>query len=246
LISLELDNVGLRFYLYYHRPNQIREWVGLALARSKGEERKSFWALKDISLQLHHGEVLGVIGPNGAGKSTLLRLIGGIYQPDVGRVQRYDKISSLLALGTGFNNLLSGRENIRLNALLMGIPTAKIESMLEEIIEFAEVGQFIDVPLKYWSSGMFTRLTFAITLVLQPEVLLIDEVLSVGDLKFEKKAVNAMDMLRKKAKCQIIVSHGLEFIEKHCTRVICLIQGQIAWDGDAAEVVSRYREYAQN
>lgn len=199
-----------------------------------------FHALSNISLCIREGEVVGVIGRNGCGKTTLLRTIAGIYQPDTGRVKVEGRVSALLSLGTAFNTSLSGRENIILGGLTLGLRLREIESKSQEIIAFAELGEFIDVPMRYYSSGMMSRLSFALVIAIEPDILLIDETLSVGDISFQNRSRSAMHSLLEQASLQMIVSHDLNTIRKVCTRVIWIESGCIAMDGTPTEVVDQY------
>jgi ABC-type polysaccharide/polyol phosphate transport system ATPase subunit len=238
--TVQLDNVTLSFKHYYHRPGGVAHWAGLLRHMARGHRLSRFIVLQDFDLAIRRGEIVGIIGPNGAGKTTMLRLIAGIYQPDSGKVQVKGRIGSLLALGTGFNNYFAAPDNIRLAALLMGAKAFEIEDMIEKVIQFAELEQYRSMPLKYYSTGMFSRLAFSLTLVMDPDILLIDEVLSVGDIRFQSKAETAMQMLRARAHTQLIVSHNLNFVRDNCTRAICIANSQKLFDGPAAEVVQKY------
>jgi teichoic acid transport system ATP-binding protein len=236
-----LDDVMVRFRMSYDRTTtfaaKARE-VGRRLVR--GEGPRYFEALKGISLEVRQGDIVGVIGPNGSGKSTLLRTIGGIYHPDRGRVETFGKVSTLLSLGTGFDNRLSGIDNIRMNGLILGLPKRELEAKIPMIEEFAEIGDHMRVPMKYYSSGMISRVSFSIVLAMQPDILLIDEVFSVGDLQFQRKSARALHELLGQASCQVIVTHNLEFVKKHCNRAVYVRSGRVVEDGNANEVVSRY------
>lgn len=239
---IELKNVFLRFRMSYHRTYSvagvIQEWGRRAFGKWQPEY---FTALSDINLKIARGEVVGVLGRNGAGKSTLLRTISGIYYPDQGEVSVDGRISALLQLGIGFNTALPGRENIVLGGLTLGYSMAEIQDRMQMIIEFAEIEDFIDVPMRYYSSGMIARLSFAMVVSMEPDVLLIDETLSVGDLAFQKKSQTAMRELLRRASCQVIVSHSMETIERLCTRAILLNRGSILADGEPAEVIKEYQ-----
>jgi len=201
-----------------------------------------FHALSNISLRIREGEVVGVIGRNGCGKTTLLRTIAGIYQPDAGQISVKGRVSALLSLGTAFNTSLSGRENIILGGLTLGLRLREIERKSREIIAFAELGDFIDVPMRYYSSGMMSRLSFALVIAIEPDILLIDETLSVGDISFQNRSRSAMHDLLGQASLQMIVSHDLDTIRKVCTRVLWIETGCVAMDGAPAEVVGKYEE----
>ncbi|AIF82012.1 teichoic acids export ATP-binding protein TagH [endosymbiont of Acanthamoeba sp. UWC8] len=198
--------------------------------------------LNNISLSLKEGEILGIVGNNGMGKSTLLRLISGVYKPDSGEIKANYTISSILALGTGFNLDLTAEHNIRINSLLTNIPYEMIHEIVEKVIEFAELQDYREMPMRHYSSGMQSRLSFSLVILTNPQILIIDEILSVGDLKFAKKATAAMMELRKKAKCQLIVSHDLEFLAQNCTVCAWLNKGQIEMVGSTKEVILEYKK----
>lgn len=213
--------------------------------RETGRIRKAkeyFRALEDVDLVVREGEVVGVIGRNGSGKSTLLRTIAGIYEPDLGRVQVRGRISMLLSLGTGLNNNLSGRRNIYMMGHLMGMSRDDIEEKIDDIIEYASLGDFIDVPVRYYSSGMISRLGFSIAASMDPNILLVDEVFSVGDLAFRQKSERTLRELLARAQCQIIVTHNLEFVRNQCNRAIQIRAGRLVDEGPPGGVVDRYCE----
>lgn len=241
-----VEHVRIRFRLSYDRAYTLyakAAEIGQRLLRKK--EPRFFTALEDVSLTVNDGEIVGVIGPNGCGKTTLLRTICGIYHPDSGSVDCRGRVSTLLSLGTGFDNKLSGLDNIRLNGLLLGMSMREIEAKIPMIVEFADIGDHIRLPMKYYSSGMISRVGFAIVLAMQPDVLLIDEVFSVGDLQFQQKSERAIHELLSRASCQVIVSHNLGFIREHCSRAVYIRQGRIVRDGQPDEVVTLYeKEFA--
>ena len=236
-----LDDVMVRFRMSFDRTTTIgakaRE-IGRRLL--KGKSPQYFEAVKGISLEVREGDIVGVIGPNGSGKSTLLRTIGGIYHPDLGRVETFGKVSTLLSLGTGFDNRLSGLDNIRMNGLILGLPKRELERKIPMIEEFAEIGDHMRVPMKYYSSGMISRVSFSIVLAMQPDILLIDEVFSVGDLQFQRKSARALHELLSRASCQVIVTHNLDFVLKHCNRAVYVRSGRVVEDGEPSKVVARY------
>jgi ABC-type polysaccharide/polyol phosphate transport system ATPase subunit len=238
---IKLEKVDLSFRLHYHSTGGLWTWIETLRHVARGEKLHRYYALKQVSFEIPQGEILGVVGPNGAGKSTLLRVIAGIYPPDDGIVVTDGKISSLLALGTGFNNALSGTENVQLAGLLAGVPRSKIPTMVEQVIDFAELAQFKDIAAQYYSSGMYSRLAFGLVLYLQPEILLIDEIFSVGDLAFQEKANKAMRQLRERAKAQVIVSHDMGLIESECTLALYLDKGEVIELGLPKDIVRRYR-----
>jgi lipopolysaccharide transport system ATP-binding protein len=203
---------------------------------------ETIWALKDISFQVERGEVLGVIGRNGSGKSTLLKILSGITVPTRGEVDINGRVGSLLEVGTGFHPELTGRENIYLNGAILGIRKSEIERKFDEIVEFSEVGKFIDTPVKHYSSGMHVRLAFAVAAHLEPEILLVDEVLAVGDLAFQKKCMGRMSNVAKDGRTVLFVSHNMAAVRKLCSRVIFLEGGNLKSCGEPAEVIMEYIE----
>ena len=200
-------------------------------------------AVRDVSFQVRHGTVLGIVGVNGAGKSTLMRTIAGILPPTVGRVEVYGRISTLLALGVGFNGDLTGRENVVLGGLAAGLTREQIAEKYDEISEFAELGDFMDAPMRTYSSGMYGRLAFSVAVNLDPDILLVDEALSVGDARFKQKSFAKMQELCAQARTIFIVSHGLKSIRKLCTDAIWLHEGRIAVRDEPDTVVDEYRRF---
>jgi lipopolysaccharide transport system ATP-binding protein len=211
----------------------------LARGESKpGEE--TIWALRDVDFEVRQGEVLGVIGRNGAGKSTLLKVLSRITEPTTGRVRVAGRVGSLLEVGTGFHPELTGRENIYLNGAILGMRRAEINRRFDEIVAFSEIEKFIDTPVKHYSSGMFLRLAFAVAAHLTPEILLVDEVLAVGDDRFQKKCMGKMESVGKEGRTVLFVSHNMTAIHRLCQRVILLDDGTIRADGDTSEIISLY------
>jgi len=201
-----------------------------------------FFALDDVSFEIEHGESVGLIGRNGAGKSTLLKILSRITRPSTGRVTLYDYVNSLLEVGTGFNVELSGRENIYLSGSFLGMKMSEIRRKFDEIVAFSEVEQFIDTPVKYYSSGMYVRLAFSVAAHLTPEILLLDEVLAVGDSGFQHKSRDKMLQLVRSGATIIFVSHNDAAVREICQRAIWLDKGKIRMDGNAADVVREYKE----
>ena len=204
--------------------------------------RKLFWPLKNVNFSVFEGDIVGIIGHNGAGKSTLCRTLCGIYRPDEGNVKVKGETTALLSFGTGFNRQLSGMDNVILNGMMMGIPKKKIYELKEEIIEFAELKEHLDKPVKYYSSGMRARLGFSIAAAVQPDLFIIDEALSAGDTSFQEKASEKIQEMITAARAVVVVSHNMKFVEKVCTRAIWLNQGEVFFDGDPKEAVAKYRE----
>jgi len=201
-----------------------------------------FWALEDVNFEVQRGEVLGLIGRNGAGKSTLLKILSRITEPTKGRIELYGRVGSLLEVGTGFHPELSGRENIVLNGAILGMRRAEIRRKFDEIVAFAEIERFLDTPVKHYSSGMYTRLAFSVAAHLEPEIMLVDEVLAVGDLAFQQKCMGKMGEVAGEGRTVILVSHNTSAIWSLCQTVIWLDDGKIRQHGPCAEVVQAYRE----
>ena len=203
-------------------------------------EEQTIWALRDVSFEINPGEVVGIIGRNGAGKSTLLKILSRITEPTTGKIELYGRLGSLLEVGTGFHPELTGRENIFLNGSILGMRRGEIESKFDEIVEFAEVGKFLDTPVKRYSSGMYVRLAFAVAAHLEPEILVVDEVLSVGDMAFQNKCLGKMGAVAKEGRTVLFVSHNMMAVQSLCRRGIWLEGGRIVADGEAGEVVGTY------
>jgi lipopolysaccharide transport system ATP-binding protein len=203
-------------------------------------EENEFWALKDISFSVNPGEIVGIIGKNGAGKSTLLKILSRITPPTKGEGILRGRVASLLEVGTGFQPELTGRENIYLNGVLLGMKQSEVKMKLDEIVSFAEVEKFLDMPVKHYSSGMYVRLGFAIAAHLNPEILIIDEVLAVGDIEFQKKCLKKMEEIHRSGKTILFVSHNMDSIRRLCKRVIYLDCGRIQLDGRVRTVIHSY------
>jgi lipopolysaccharide transport system ATP-binding protein len=201
---------------------------------------QSFWALRDVSLEVQHGGIVGIVGRNGAGKSTLLKILSRITEPTEGCGEIYGRVGSLLEVGTGFHPELSGRENLFLNGAILGMRKAEIERKFDEIVAFAEIDKFIDTPVKHYSSGMYVRLAFAVAAHLEPEILLVDEVLSVGDSAFQKKCLGKMNEVSRAGRTVVFISHNMAAVENLCNRGILLEEGKVTYSGDMKETVDRY------
>ena len=217
-------------------------WVGRTLRRgsARAEQGELIWALREVSFDVHQGEVLGVIGRNGAGKSTLLKIFARITEPTTGRVAIAGRVGSLLEVGTGFHPELTGRENIYLNGAILGMRREEIARRYDEIVAFSEVERFIDTPVKHCSSGMYLRLAFAVAAHLDPEILLVDEVLAVGDDRFQKKCLGKMESVGREGRTVIFISHNMPAVTRLCPRAILLEEGRVIADGEAREVIGRY------
>lgn len=207
---------------------------------SAAELHKAFWALKDVSFEVEHGEVIGIIGHNGAGKSTLLKILSRITEPTAGRIRIRGRVGSLLEVGTGFHPELTGRENIYLNGSILGMRKAEIERKFDEIVTFAEIDEFIDTPVKHYSSGMYVRLAFAVAAHLEPEILVVDEVLAVGDASFQRKCLGKMSSVAKEGRTVLFVSHNMTAILSLCSRAYMLDKGKIISSGQVDDVVNSY------
>ena len=233
---------GLRGYNTLH--DELTTLPRRLVQRLRGNGKstsETFWALNDVSFDVREGEVLGIIGSNGAGKSTLLKILNRITEPTTGGVDIYGRVGALLEVGTGFHPELTGRENIFLNGAILGMTRAEIKRKFDEIVAFAEVERFLDTPVKRYSSGMYVRLAFAVAAHLDPEILLIDEVLAVGDAEFQKKCLAKMeDVAANEGRTVIFVSHNMDAVCHLCSRCILLKNGQVEKSGDAAEVVAAY------
>jgi lipopolysaccharide transport system ATP-binding protein len=201
---------------------------------------RDFWALKNVSFRVEPGEVLGVVGANGAGKSTLLKVLSRITRPTAGDVRLRGRVGSLLEVGTGFHPELTGRENIFLNGSILGMTHQEVRRKFDQIVEFAEIGEFLDTPVKRYSSGMYTRLAFAVASHLEPEILVVDEVLAVGDAQFQQKCLGKMGQVSRSGRTVLFVSHSMSAIKALCTRAVLLEKGRVALNGDVDEVVNRY------
>src|ERR1017187_7336427 len=204
-----------------------------------------FWALRDVNLEIKRGEVVAIIGRNGSGKSTLLKILSRITPPTTGTITYHGRVASLLEVGTGFHRELTGRENVFLNGSILGMKRAEITRRFDEIVAFAEVDKFIDTPVKFYSSGMYVRLAFAVAAHLEPEILIVDEVLAVGDASFQKKCLGKMGEVAQQGRTVLLVSHNMEAVQSLCGRALLLSEGRLVDEGLAASVVSGYLRLAQ-
>lgn len=238
MAAIKFENVSKRFILHHAKPRSFQELVIGALWRSWS--REELWALKDVSFAVERGEMLGIIGPNGSGKSTVLKLISRILEPTSGRITVDGKVSALIELGAGFHPDLTGRENVYLNGSILGLSQAEVDARFKEIVSFAELERFIDMPLKIYSSGMYMRLGFAIAINVEPDILLIDEVLAVGDESFQRKCLAKIEEFKKQGKTMVFVSHALETVRKLCDQAIWLEEGEIRSIGNPDKVIYNY------
>jgi lipopolysaccharide transport system ATP-binding protein len=238
--SIIVDNVSKKYLLGESKHTMLREALMGVFRRKHQPERKSIWALNGASLEVQQGEVVGILGRNGAGKSTLLKVLSKITYPTSGRVEVTGRVGSLLEVGTGFHDELTGRENIYLNGSMLGMRKKEIDASLEEIVEFADIGNFLDTPIKRYSSGMRMRLGFSVAAHLRTDVLFVDEVLAVGDVGFQKKCLGAMRDLGSGGRTILFVSHNMAAIENLCTRSIWIAEGRVKQDGDSKEVIRAF------
>ena len=241
--AIDVVGLGVRYNLRLTRQTTVRTSFRDLLKRKEGPTH--FWALREVSFRVVHGESLAVIGPNGAGKSTLLQVLAGIIQPNEGRVDVVGHVSSLLTLGAGFDADLTGRDNIRLAGAFLGIPHRAMEAQLPGIVEFADLGDFIDAPIKTYSSGMRARLGFSIATAVDPDVLIIDEVLSTGDAVFRAKSKQRIIELTKAAKGIVLVTHDMAWVTEFCNRALLLDHGHVIMEGPPEEVVALHQERSE-
>lgn len=235
---IRANDISMRYLMTYDRIQSIKEYIVQMLrGKIKYEE---FWALKNVSFEVERGEVVGIIGHNGAGKSTLLKVISGILKPTGGSLEVHGNVVPMLELGSGFDHDLTGRENIFLNGSILGYSEKYLKEKYEQIVEFSELGKFIDVPIRNYSSGMLMRLAFSIATVVQPEILIVDEILAVGDAAFQEKSKTRMLELMGGGTTVLFVSHSLEQIREMCDRVIWLEHGQIKVIGATKEICDAY------
>ncbi len=214
------------------------------LLRGQKSQKDDFQAVKHVSFSLEKGEILGIIGKNGSGKSTMLNSIAGIFAPNEGSIDLHGHSVSLLSIGVGFNKKISGRENIMLSGMLLGFPKDYIKDKMDEIIEFSELGDFIDKPVRTYSSGMYSKLAFSVTAILETEIMLIDEVLSVGDEHFRKKSLAKMkSLINDKNRTVVIVSHSITTLKELCTKVMWMHEGEVKMLGEPEDVLKKYKEF---
>ncbi|PTN36787.1 ABC transporter ATP-binding protein [Desulfonatronum sp. SC1] len=237
MYAIEAENVGKRYYVQGMGQRTLFNSLAGAF---RGGAKKEFWALRNLNFKVPKGKTVGVVGPNGSGKSTLLGLVAGTITPTEGVVRTQGRISSLLELGAGFHPDLSGRENVYLNASILGIPRDYVQKRFDYIVEFAGLRDFIDTPVKHYSSGMYVRLGFAVAVEMDPDILLIDEVLAVGDAAFQMKCLDRVRQFQKKGKTLFLVSHALETVGEFCDEVMLIHDGQLLDQGDPSTVILSY------
>lgn len=235
-----INNVSMKFNLGVEKDNSLKMIFINLFTPKKKKKKEYFWALKDINFRINKGDVVGIIGANGAGKSTLLKVVSGVYKPTTGTVTVNGKISPMIELGAGFDPELTARENIYLNGAILGYSKEFLEDKFDEIVEFSELKDFLDVPIKNFSSGMVAKLAFSISTIVDPEVLIVDEILSVGDIKFQEKSKNKMMSMIEGGTTVLYVSHSIDSIKQLCSKVIWLDHGKIVKMGDAKEICDEY------
>jgi ABC-type polysaccharide/polyol phosphate transport system ATPase subunit len=240
-VVLSLQDISVRYRVPREKLSGIKEFAIRWIQRKL--QYDDFWALHDVSFTVERGDVFGIVGRNGAGKSTLLKIMARVLYPTLGRLIIKGKVAPLLELGGGFHPELTGRENIYLNSALLGFSRLEIEQHLEEVIDFAEIRDFIDAPLRTYSTGMNARLGFSVATCIRPDILLIDEVLSVGDVAFQEKCIDRMNRFRALGTTIIIVSHDMRTIRDFCERALWLDQGRIQKIGNVVEITEKYIEY---
>lgn len=254
---IELRDVGVRFSRVARRERtlnrmvhrgvlRLRRWVGATPPAEAGKgwaQRDGFWALKEIHLQIRRGESVGLVGKNGAGKSTLLQVIAGIFSPTIGQADVRGLVTALLGLNTGFNLELTGSDNIRLSGLLLGLSKDQINELAPEIVQFSELEDFINQPVRTYSSGMIARLGFAISTAVAPDVLLLDEVMGVGDGAFRERSTAKLSNLIEQARVVCLCSHNLSYLRQHCQRVVWLDGGKLVMDGPCERVLEAYEQF---
>lgn len=237
--AIEVQNVSKEFVLRHTR--SIKEAFVWFVKGRKGDLSEKFFALKDVSLEVKQGESVALLGLNGSGKSTLLKQISGVMLPDTGTVGTRGRVAGLIEVGAGFHPDLSGRDNVFLNGAILGMSEAEIHEKFDSIVEFSEIGQFIDTEVKFYSSGMYLRLAFSVAVHTDPEVFLVDEILAVGDEPFQKKCIAKIRELAEEGKTLVVVSHDLDLVAKICERGVLLEHGRVVMDAPVAQVVARLR-----
>lgn len=237
--AIEVRNINKQFVLRHTR--SIKEAVVWLLKGRKGDLSEKFHALKDVSLEVGKGEAVALLGFNGSGKSTLLKHISGVMVPDSGTVRTRGRVAGLIEVGAGFHHDLSGRDNVYLNGAILGMTEEEISESFDSIVEFAEIGKFIDTEVKFYSSGMYLRLAFSVAVHTEPEVFLVDEILAVGDEPFQRKCIAKIQELAAGGKTLVVVSHDLDLVSRICQRGVLLEQGNVVFDGPITAAVARLR-----
>lgn len=238
-VAIKIEGVSKKYTVGKQKDGSLRGTLGSLLksAASKGDD---FWALRDISFEVNQGDVIGIIGKNGAGKSTLLKILSKITKPTEGRIEINGRVASLLEVGTGFHPELTGRENIYLNGTILGMTRKEVKVKFDEIVEFSGIEKFIDTPVKHYSSGMYVRLAFAVAAHLEPEILIIDEVLAVGDAEFQKKCLGKMKDVSNSGRTVLFVSHNLGAVKQLCNKGVLIANGELKKTGDVESIINEY------
>jgi len=239
-VAVLCRDVLKNFYLYSHRTTSLREWFIRTALRRPITVRRAEFSLRGFNLQVGRGEAVALIGPNGGGKSTALRLIAGIYTPTSGTVETSGRIAAVIELGAGFNTDLTGAENLDLYGAIMGLSRSQLSQRYREIVEFAGIGEFIDMPVKYYSSGMVARLAFSVAVNVEPDILLLDEVLAVGDQSFQEKCLDRLRAYRSRGCTMVVVSHNADIVRELCSRAVWLDGGEIRMEGEVGKVLDAY------
>lgn len=240
---IKINNVSMRFNLGIEKNFSLKLFFINMFKKREKKEKKEFWALKDVNFEVKKGEVIGFVGSNGAGKSTLLKIVAGVMKPTKGNIEKYGNICPMIELGAGFDMDLTARENIYLNGAILGYSKEFINEKFDEIVEFSELRDFLNVPVRNFSSGMVTRLAFSIATIVDPEILIVDEILSVGDIAFQQKSENKMRSMIKGGTTVLFVSHSLNQIKSLCDRVVWLENGTVKKIGNPKEICEEYETY---
>lgn len=243
---IKIENVGMKFNLGIEKDNSLKMTFIKLFDKRKRIKKSDFWALKNVTFDVAKGDVVGLIGSNGAGKSTLLKVVSGVMKPTEGKVEVDGVISPMIELGAGFDGDLTARENIYLNGAILGYSKEFLDSKFDEIVEFSELKDFLDVPVKNFSSGMVAKLAFSISTIVDPEILIVDEILSVGDIKFQEKSKNKMMSMINGGTTVLYVSHSLDSIRELCNKVVWLEQGKVVMAGETNKVCDAYYEKQLN
>lgn len=238
--SIIVNNISVKFRIYHDRSPSLKDYISSFFKRRQKSGYSDFFAVKNVSFEIHQGERVGILGHNGAGKSTLLKTLCRIYEPSTGKVDVEGRVAPLLEIGAGFHPEFTGRENIYLNGAILGYSKEQLKLLEPEIIAFAELEEFIDTPVKYYSTGMYLRLAFSLATAVQPEILVLDEMFAGGDAAFVQKATDRMKSVVDQAKIMVLVSHDTNLLRRFCNRVIWMDHGQVKEDGEANSVIDHY------
>jgi ABC-type polysaccharide/polyol phosphate transport system ATPase subunit len=238
--SVKVNELSIKFRIYHDKSPSLKESLASIFNKKKGKPHSDFWALKNVSFNLNTGDRVGIVGHNGAGKSTLLKALCRVYEPSSGQVTVDGKIAPLLEIGAGFHSDFTGRENIFFNGAILGYTKQQLHAIESEVIQFAEIEEFIDTPVKYYSTGMYTRLAFSLATAMHPDILILDEIFNGGDAAFKEKATTRMKTVIDKANIMIMVSHDTQLVKSLCNRVLWMDHGKLLADGPAEEIVDQY------